>query len=115
VCGILANRNVLNGAGTILKVIGGLPAGMPAAFEAAHGWGWLVEVLEDYGVDPHLVPPAVQDDRVGDLPEGCWSGPGRCTVLLVAMIWNGLTWMGSGSAPMTMSSPLCRNPSMVAP
>jgi hypothetical protein len=27
------------------------------AFEAAYGWGWLVELLEDYGFDPHLVHP----------------------------------------------------------
>jgi len=32
---VLANRNVPNGAEPILKVIGGLPAGTPAAFEAA--------------------------------------------------------------------------------
>jgi transposase len=27
------------------------------AFEAAYGWGWLVELLEDYGFVPHLVHP----------------------------------------------------------
>src|SRR6266516_4176358 len=54
---VLANRNVPNGTETILKVIGGLPPGTPAAFEAAFGWGWLVELLEDYGFDPHLVHP----------------------------------------------------------
>ena len=42
---VLANRNVPNGVEPILKVIGGLPAGTPAAFEAAFGWGWLVELL----------------------------------------------------------------------
>jgi transposase len=40
-----------------LKVIGGLPPGTPAAFEAAFGWGWLVELLEGYGFAPHLVHP----------------------------------------------------------
>ena len=54
---MLANRNVPNGTETILGVIGGLPAGTPAAFEAAFGWGWLVELLEDYGFAPHLVHP----------------------------------------------------------
>src|SRR5437762_7578877 len=54
---VLANRNVPNGAEPILKVIGGLPAGTPAAFEAAFGTSWLVELLEDYGFDPHLVHP----------------------------------------------------------
>src|SRR3989440_2460075 len=42
---VLANRNVPNGTETILGVIGGLPSGTPAAFEAAFGWGWLVELL----------------------------------------------------------------------
>ena len=50
---ILANRNAPNEVDTILGVIGGLPAGTPAAF----GGGWLVELLEDYGFDPHLVHP----------------------------------------------------------
>src|SRR6185437_8905624 len=54
---VLANRNVPNGVKPILGVIGGLPAGTPAAFEAAFGWGWLVELLEDYGFSPHLVHP----------------------------------------------------------
>src|SRR6201986_2083004 len=54
---VLANRNVNNGVEPILSVIGGLPSGTPAAFEAAFGWGWLVELLEDYGFDPHLVHP----------------------------------------------------------
>jgi transposase len=55
---VLTNRNVPNGAEPILKVIGGLPPGTPAAFEAAYGTTWLVELLEDYGFDPHLVHPS---------------------------------------------------------
>jgi transposase len=54
---VLANRNVPNGVKPILGVIGGLPCGTPAAFEAAFGWGWLLELLEDYGFEPHLVHP----------------------------------------------------------
>ena len=38
---VLANCNVPNGVEPILGVIGGLPPGTPAAFEAAFGWGWL--------------------------------------------------------------------------
>ena len=38
---VLANRNVPNGVQPILRVIGGLPPGTPAAFEAAFGTGWL--------------------------------------------------------------------------
>src|SRR5258708_11175813 len=56
-CEVLANRNVPNGVEPILGVIGGLPSGTPAAFEAAFGWGWLVGLREDYGVAPHLVQP----------------------------------------------------------
>jgi transposase len=55
---VLANRNVPNGVEPILKVIGGLPPGTPTAFEAAFGTGWLVELLEDYGFDAHLVHPS---------------------------------------------------------
>jgi transposase len=55
---VLANRNVPNGVEPILKVIGGLPPGTPAAFEAAYGTSWLVELLEGYGFDPHLVHPS---------------------------------------------------------
>src|SRR6266516_3317605 len=54
---VLANRNVPNGAEPILKVIGGLPPGTPAALEAAFGTGWLVALLQDYGFDPHLAHP----------------------------------------------------------
>ena len=54
---MLANRNVPNGSETVLGVIGELPAGTPVAFEAAFGWGWLVELLEDYGFAPHLAHP----------------------------------------------------------
>jgi transposase len=51
------NRNVVNGQEPILRLIGELPAGTPVAFEAAYGWGWLVELLDDYGSGPHLVHP----------------------------------------------------------
>ena len=54
---VLANRNVPNGVKPILSVIGGLPPDTPAASGAAFGWGWLVELLEDYGFEPHLVHP----------------------------------------------------------
>jgi transposase len=53
---VLADRNVDNGVKPIPGVIGGLP-GTPAAFEAAFGWGWLLELLEDYGFEPHPVHP----------------------------------------------------------
>ena len=55
---VLANRNVPKGVEPILKVIGGLPPGTPAAFEAAYGTSWLVELLEGYGFARHLVHPS---------------------------------------------------------
>ena len=55
---VLANRNVPNGAEPILKVIGGLPPGTAAAFEACYGTSWLVPLVEDYGFAPHLVYPS---------------------------------------------------------
>jgi transposase len=54
---VLANRNVVNGVEPILKVIGGYATHTPVAFEAAFGWGWLLELLDDYGYEPHLVHP----------------------------------------------------------
>jgi hypothetical protein len=76
---VLANRNVPNGVEPILKVIGDLPPGTPAAFEAAFGTGWLVELLEGHGFDPHLVHPAVQGDRF-------WAAWTRVEVLL--SVWS---------------------------
>jgi len=80
------NKNVVNGSEPMLRLIGGLPAGTPVAFEAAFGWGWLVELLEDYGFDPHLVHPlrckAIASarlkndkDRRGDLGAAAAGGP----------------------------------------
>jgi transposase len=51
------NKNVVNGSEPMLRLIGDLPSGTPVAFEAAFGWSWLAELLEDYGFDTHLVHP----------------------------------------------------------
>ncbi|MFE6555167.1 IS110 family transposase [Streptomyces sp. NPDC057746] len=51
------NRNVPNGRETVLGVIGDLPVGTPVAFEAAFGWGWLIELLQDYGFEAHMAHP----------------------------------------------------------
>ena len=40
-----------------LRLVGDLPSGTPVAFEVAFGWGWLVQLLEDYGFEAHLVHP----------------------------------------------------------
>src|SRR5207247_1426521 len=51
------NKNVVNGSEPMLRLIGDLPAGTPVAFEAAFGWSWLADLLEDYGFEAHLVHP----------------------------------------------------------
>jgi transposase len=51
------NKNVVNGSEPMLRLIGDLPSGTPVAFEAAFGWSWLAELLEDYGFEAHMVHP----------------------------------------------------------
>src|SRR6266566_8907681 len=51
------NKNVVNGSEPMLRLIGDLPSGTPVASGAAFGWGWLVQLLEDYGFEPHMVHP----------------------------------------------------------
>src|SRR5689334_17984711 len=67
---VQVNKNVVNGSEPMLRLIGDLPAGTPVAFEAAFGWGWLAELLEDYGFEAHLVHPLRCEDRHHrDLPQ----------------------------------------------
>jgi transposase len=54
---VVLNKNVVNGSTPFLQLIGDLPSGTPVAFEAAFGWSWLAELLEDYGFEAHLVHP----------------------------------------------------------
>jgi transposase len=54
---VQVNKNTVNGTAPILRLIGDLPAGTPVAFEAAFGWSWLADLLEDYGFEAHLVHP----------------------------------------------------------
>jgi len=51
------NKNVVNGSEPFLRLIGDLPTGTPVAFEAAFGWSWLADLLEDYSFEAHLVHP----------------------------------------------------------
>jgi transposase len=41
------NRNLPNDPAKLIPILGTLPPGTPVAFEAAYGWGWLVELLEE--------------------------------------------------------------------
>jgi transposase len=67
------NRNVVNGSAELVEILGGLPAGTPVAFEAAYGWTWLAELLDDLELEAHLAHPSgckaiasarLKDDRV---------------------------------------------------
>jgi transposase len=54
----LTNRNLPNDPAELVTILGSLEPGTPVAFEAAYGWGWLVDLLEDLELEPHLVHPA---------------------------------------------------------
>ena len=54
----LANRNLPNDPAELVPVLGRLEPGTPVAFEAAYGWGWLVDLLVDLELEPHLVHPS---------------------------------------------------------
>jgi transposase len=71
--GQLLNRNLANDSAELTSILGRLEPGTPVAFEAAYGWGWLAELLEELGLEPHLVHPSrckaiasarLKDDRV---------------------------------------------------
>ena len=40
------NRNLPNDPAKLVPILGALAPGTPVAFEAAYGWGWLVDLLE---------------------------------------------------------------------
>jgi len=52
------NRNLANDPAKLVPILGAMPPGTPVAFEAAYGWGWLVELLEELELEPHLVHPS---------------------------------------------------------
>ncbi|HEV8648374.1 MAG TPA: IS110 family transposase [Actinomycetes bacterium] len=52
------NRNLPNDPAKLVPILGTLAPGTPVGFEAAYGWGWLVELLEELELEPHLVHPS---------------------------------------------------------
>ena len=94
------NRNVPNDPVKLVPILGVLPPGTPVAFEAAYGWGWLVELLEELELEPHLVHPSrckaiasarLKNDKVDAatlaqllradlLPEAWIAPPGRSVI-----------------------------------
>ena len=54
----LLNRNVENTSGMLKDILDDLDPGTPVAFEAAYGWGWLADLLQDLDLDGHLAHPS---------------------------------------------------------
>ena len=95
----LLNRNVDNGSEAMLDILEDLEPGTPVAFEAAYGWGWLADLLEERELEAHLVHPSackaiasarLKNDKVDArmlahllrtelLPEA-WIAPRRCAI-----------------------------------
>ena len=53
----LWNKNVSNGSAAMLTSLASLPPRTPVAVEATYGWSWLVDLLGELGLDPHLAHP----------------------------------------------------------
>jgi transposase len=50
----LFNRNVPNDLERLADVLCGAEPGTPVVFEAAYRWGWLAEMIDEMGFEPHL-------------------------------------------------------------
>lgn len=50
----LLNRNVPNEPAALLPILGKFLPGTPVVFEACYGWGWLVDLLEEIGLEVHM-------------------------------------------------------------
>ena len=55
--GEVLNRNLRNDRAELMPILGTLEPGTPVAFEAAYGWGWVTELLDDLGLEAHLAHP----------------------------------------------------------
>jgi transposase len=53
----LLNRNVVNDPRKLAEVLCGAEPGTPVVFEAAYGWSWLAELLQEMGFETHLAHP----------------------------------------------------------
>lgn len=54
----LRNRNVVNDRKVLARELSGLRKGTRVAFEAAYGVGWVAELCEELGLEPHLAHAA---------------------------------------------------------
>ena len=55
----LFNRNVPNDPERLSEVLSGADPGTPVVFEAAYGWSWLAELLNNRGLEVHMAHPRV--------------------------------------------------------
>ena len=55
---VVDDTGVPNDPVQLVPILGALPPSTPVAFEAAYGWGWLGELLEELQLEPHLVHPS---------------------------------------------------------
>ena len=54
----ILNRKVPNDPAELTAILGPLDPGTPVVFEAAYGWSWMAELLDDLHLEPHLAHPA---------------------------------------------------------
>jgi|SRR5271165_751936 len=132
------DKNVVNGSEPMLRLIADLPLGMPVASGAAFGWGWLVQLLEDYGFEPHLVHPLrcetiasarLKNNKVdaailarllrADLLPEAWLAPRRCASFArccgTGPAWSGWVTGSTRSPPTTaMTGPPATGPGQAA-
>jgi len=54
----LFNRNVMNDREQLGSLLCGREPRSPVVLEAAYGWSWVVELLEEMDLEPHLAHPA---------------------------------------------------------
>jgi transposase len=54
----LLNSNVINDPEQLGSLLCGLEPRSPVVLEAAYGWSWVVELLEEMDLEAHLAHPA---------------------------------------------------------
>src|SRR5512132_719054 len=69
------NPNLPNNPVKLVPILGVLPPGTPVASEAADGWGWLVELLEELGAG---AAPGASQPLYGDCLGQAQERQGRC-------------------------------------
>jgi hypothetical protein len=66
----ILNRNVPNDPAELSPLLGSLEPGTQVVFEAAFGWGWLAELVDDWNLQVHLAhAKRLQGDRIGEAQE----------------------------------------------